>query len=181
MIFTPANIDGAFVIEPEKLEDERGFFARSFCQREFQQHGIDPRVAQCNICFNPQRGTLRGLHSNQAPYEEAKLIRCTRGAIFDVLLDLREASPSYRNWLGVELSADNYKMLFSPAGVYHGYLTLESNSEIAYHMSVFYEPGKLLGVRWDDPTFSIVWPHAPQHMSERDATFPDYDLSARKA
>ena len=174
MIFTETAVAGACIVEPEKLHDERGWFGRSFCRREFQEHGLDPRVAQCNICFNPHRGTLRGLHSHRPGHEEAKLIRCTRGAIYDVLLDLRPGSPSFRRWIGVELTADNHRMLFAPAGVYHGYLTLAPDTEVFYQMSVFYEPGQLLGVRWNDPAFGIDWPEEVRVISERDASFPDY-------
>ncbi len=166
-------LPGAFLIELERIEDERGFFARSFCQREFEAHGLDPCVAQCNISYNPQRGTLRGIHYQAAPHREAKLVRCTRGAIHDVVLDLRPDSPRYLQHVGIELSAENRRMIYIPVGCAHGFLTLDDDTEVFYQMSNFYAPEAARGVRYDDPAFGIVWPEPVRLVSERDRTYPD--------
>ena len=158
MIFTETKLKGAFVLEPERQEDERGFFARTFCQKEFEAHGLNPRLVQCNISFNKKKGTLRGMHYQAAPYEEAKLVRCTMGAIYDVIIDLRPQSPTYKQWIAEELSAENRKMLYIPGGFAHGFQTLEDNTEVFYQMSGYYAPEHATGVRWDDPTFGIKWP-----------------------
>ncbi len=158
MIFTETKLKGAFIIEPERIEDERGFFARTFCQKELEAHGLNPQLVQCNISSNNKRGTLRGMHYQVAPYEEAKLVSCIRGAIYDVIIDLRSNSPTHCQWFAVELSAENYKMLYVPEGFPHGFQTLEDNTEVFYQMSEFYHPECSRGVRWDDPTFGIKWP-----------------------
>ena len=152
MIFTATKLPGAFIIDLERHEDERGFFARSWCQKEFAAHGLDGRLVQCNVSYNLKKGTLRGLHLQVAPYAEAKLVRCTRGAIFDVVLDLRPASPSYGKWYGAELSAENGRMLYVPEGCAHGYQTLEEGTEMYYMASEFYAPSAVRGVRFDDPS-----------------------------
>ena len=175
MIFTKTEIEGAFIIDLERHEDERGSFARSFCHDEFEAHGLDPTVAQCNISQNIHRGTLRGMHSQAPGHEEAKLVRCSRGAIHDVIVDLRPGSPSHLAHVGVTLRADESKMFFMPAGVYHGFLTLEDDCEILYQMSAPYAPGQALGYRWNDPVFGIEWPDEVRVISERDASYPDYD------
>ncbi|MEM7435567.1 MAG: dTDP-4-dehydrorhamnose 3,5-epimerase [Myxococcota bacterium] len=174
MIFTETEVVGAFIIEMEPHQDERGWFARSFCQDEFAAHGLSPVVAQCNVSTNLTKGTLRGMHSQHAPHEEDKLVRCTRGAIFDVMLDLRAGSPSYRKHVGVELTSANHRSLYIPKGVFHGFLTLEDDSEVFYQMSESYVPGQGRGVRWNDPAFAIEWPGEVEVISERDATYPDY-------
>jgi dTDP-4-dehydrorhamnose 3,5-epimerase len=165
---------GAVVIEAEPVEDERGFFARSFCAREFAARGIDARVAQCNVSFNRERGTLRGLHFQHPPHAEAKLVRCTRGAVYDVALDLRSDSPTFLDHFAVELSAANRMMLFVPAGLAHGFQTLEPDTEVFYQMSAPYVPEAADGVRWNDPAFAIEWPLAVSAISERDRTYPDF-------
>jgi dTDP-4-dehydrorhamnose 3,5-epimerase len=170
--FLPTPLAGACVIELERLEDERGFFARSFCQEEFRAHGLDPVVAQCNVSFNSKRGTLRGLHYQGEPHAEAKLVRCTRGAIWDVIVDLRERSPTARKWHAVELTADNRCSLYVPPGFAHGFQTLADDTEVLYQMSEFYHPESARGVRWDDRTLAIPWPIKKAIISPRDQAFP---------
>lgn len=174
MIFSKTKLKGAFIIELEKLEDERGFFARSFCTREFEMHELNPRVVQCNLSFNKKKGTLRGLHFQKKPYEEAKLVRCTLGAIFDVIVDLRSSSETFKQWVSVELTAHNGKMLYVPEGFAHGFQTLEDNTEIFYQMSEFYNPQYASGVRWNDPIFNIQWPEGERLISEKDRQLPDF-------
>lgn len=168
----PTPLDGAFVIEPELISDDRGFFARSFCQNEFRVHGLDTAAAQCNISFNRKRGTLRGLHFQAKPHEEAKLVRCTRGAIWDVIVDLREGSLTRYRWFSAELSADNHRSLYVPAGFAHGFQTLVDDSEVLYQMSEFYHPESARGLRWDDPVLGITWPYADPVLSLRDRSYP---------
>jgi len=165
-------------VEPELLEDERGSFARSFCQEEFRAHGLDPVIAQCNISFNKRRGVLRGLHYQVKPHEEAKLVRCTRGAIWDVIVDLREGAPTRYRWFATELTADNRRALYIPRGFAHGFQTLADNSEVFYQMSEFYHPESARGVRWNDPIIGIAWPLADPVVSPRDRSYP---LLERKA
>lgn len=172
MKFTPVSIEGAFIVELEPLGDDRGFFARSFCQEEFKRQGIDPLVAQCNISFNQQRGTLRGLHYQVKPHEEAKLVRCTQGAIWDVIVDLRENSPTRYRWFAAELTAPNRRALYVPRGLAHGFQTLSDNSEVFYQMSEFYHPESARGVRWDDPVIGITWPVDNPVLSPRDKSYP---------
>jgi len=174
MIFKETKLKGAYIIELEPLEDERGFFARSFCQKEFEEHGLNPRIAQCNISYNKKRGTLRGMHYQVAPYEEAKLVSCIRGAIYDVIIDLRADSTSYCKWFAVELSAENYKLLYIPEGFAHGFQTLEDNTVVFYQMSEFYYPECARGVRWDDPAFGIEWPLQNPILADKDKTFNDF-------
>jgi dTDP-4-dehydrorhamnose 3,5-epimerase len=176
VIFTATNLAGAFVIKPERLEDERGFFARTWCQREFKAYGLNPALVQCNISFNPEHGTLRGMHYQAAPYEEAKLVRCTMGAVYDVIIDLRCTSPTFQQHDAVTLTAQNRHMLYVPEGVAHGFLTLEDNTEVFYQMSVFYVAECARGVRWNDPTFGIQWPSGVRMMSDRDRSYPDFIL-----
>ena len=175
MIFRETKLKGAFIIEPERLEDERGFFAHTFCQGEFGTHGLNTRFAQCNISFNKRKGTLRGMHYQVAPYEEAKLVRCTMGAIYDVIIDLRPESLTFKQWMAVELTAENRRMLYIPEGFAHGFQTLEGNTEVFYQMSEFYHPECARGVRWDDPAFGIQWPIKEEMIiSSRDLSFDDY-------
>jgi dTDP-4-dehydrorhamnose 3,5-epimerase len=176
MIFTETNLKSAFLIEPELRADERGFFARTWCQREFEAYGLQTRWVQCNISFNKKKGTLRGMHYQVAPYAEAKLVRCTRGAIYDVIIDLRYDSPTFKQWQAVNLTADNRQMLFIPEGFAHGFQTLEDNTEVFYQMSEFYAPDYAKGVRWDDPAFGISWPADERIISERDRSYPDFCL-----
>ena len=169
------TLPGAFVVEPERREDERGFFARTWCLDEFAAHGLNTRVVQCNISFNALKGTLRGMHYQVAPYAEAKLVRCTMGAIYDVLVDLRPESPAYRRWEAVELSAQTRRMVYVPEGIAHGFQTLEDNCEVAYQMSEFFHPECAQGVRWDDPAFGIAWPATERRtISERDRQYRDF-------
>jgi dTDP-4-dehydrorhamnose 3,5-epimerase len=173
MRFTETKVAGAWLVEPELLADERGFFARTWCAEEFADHGLNPRLAQANISFNHRRGTLRGMHYQAEPHAEAKLVRCTQGAIFDVAVDLRPDSPTHRAWYGVELSADNRAMLYVPEGCAHGFLTLTDATEVAYQMSAPYAPGAGRGVRFDDPAFGIEWPGEVLVINERDRGYPD--------
>lgn len=174
MIFVPTQVEGAFRIEPEAHEDDRGSFARVFCRREFEEHGLEPFVAQSSLSFNRRRGTLRGMHYQAAPHEEVKVVRCVRGAIHDVVLDLRPDSPTYLRHDHAVLSADNRVALYIPAGCAHGFQTLEDGSEVLYQMNEFYAPGHGRGVRWDDPAFGIEWPIEDPVMHPRDASYPDY-------
>jgi len=174
MIFTETKLKGAYIIELELLEDERGFFARSFCQKEFEEHGLNPRIVQCNISYNKKKGTLRGMHYQAAPNEEAKLVSCIRGAIYDVIIDLRPDSTTHCQWFAVELSAENYKMLYVPEGFAHGFQTLEDNTVVFYQMFEFYHPECARGVRWDDPAFRIRWPLSNRVMSKKDQSYPAF-------
>lgn len=172
MIFIATNLTGAFIIKPERLEDERGFFARTWCRQEFEQHGLNPRLAQCNISFNKSKGTLRGMHYQVAPYAEAKLVRCTMGAIYDVILDLRPESVTFKQWISVELTAENRKALYIPEGFAHGFQTLEDNTEAFYQMAEFYHPECARGVRWNDRAFGIKWPLSVVVIAEKDNACP---------
>ena len=174
MIFRDTNIPGVVVVELDKVADERGFFARSFCVAEFADHGIAMPVAQCSVSFNEKRGTLRGLHYQVAPSTETKLVRCTRGAMFDVAVDLRPESPTYCRWIGVELDADAHRAVFIPSGCAHGFQTLSDEAEVFYLMGEAYDPALDRGVRWNDPAFGIDWPIEPTVISERDAGFADF-------
>ena len=174
LIFSPTPLAGAYVIELKRIEDERGFFARSFCQKEFAEHGLDPHLAQCNVSFNSRRGTLRGLHYQAAPHGEAKLVRCTQGAIWDVMVDLRHDSGTFKRWYGAELSAANRSALYIPDGFAHGFQTLTDNAEVLYLMSEFYHPESARGLPWNDPAFGIEWPLPNPSMSERDRSFPRF-------
>lgn len=179
MIFRETAVAGAFVIELEPRGDERGFFARAFCRHEFEEHGLNPAVVQCNVSISAAEGTLRGMHFQLPPHEEAKLVRCTRGALWDVALDLRPDSPTYRRWSGVELTADNRRMLYVPEGCAHGFQTLVPDTEAFYQVSAAYAPDAERGVRWDDPAFAIEWPSTARRvLSPKDATWPDYEPRA---
>lgn len=175
MNFVNTTLTGAFLIELQPLEDERGFFARSFCVDEFKKNDLDHRVAQCNVSFNREAGTLRGMHFQAAPHEEAKLVRCTAGAVFDVIVDLREGSTTRYQWFASELTARNRRAMFVPAGFAHGFQTLEDDSEVFYQMSEFYDPSAARGVRWNDPAFAITWPEEITVISERDLAFEDFE------
>jgi dTDP-4-dehydrorhamnose 3,5-epimerase len=174
MKFTPADLRDAYVIEPELILDERGFFSRSFCREEFERHGLNPNLLQCNISFNEERGTLRGLHYQQAPYAEAKLVRCTMGAIYDVILDLRPHSATFKQWTAVELTAKNRLMLYIPEGFAHGFQTLADDTEVFYQMSAVYQPDAACGIRWNDQAFAITWPIKPLIISAKDKNYPDF-------
>lgn len=176
MIFKETKLKGAYVIEPERLEDERGFFARTFCKEEFKANGLNPCVAQCNISFNRKKGTLRGMHYQVAPHEETKLVRCTRGAIYDVIIDLRLQSPTFKQWVAVELTEKNHKMLYIPEGFAHGFQTLVDNTEVFYQMSEFYHPVCSKGVRWNDPVFGIEWIYTEAVISMKDQNYPNFEI-----
>ena len=176
MIFVETRFKGAYIINPEPIIDERGLFARTWCQREFEAHDLNPRLVQCNISFNRQKGILRGMHFQVEPYAEAKVVRCTSGAIYDVIIDLRSNSPTFSEWLAVELTADNRRMLYIPEGFAHGFQTLVDNTEVFYQMSEFYHPECARGVRWNDAAFGIVWPMMTGLIiSEKDQQYPDFD------
>ena len=174
MIITELGVNGAFLIEPERLADERGFFARTWCQREVAAYGLPREFVQSSVSYNRAAGTLRGMHYQTAPHEEAKLIQVQRGAIYDVVLDLRRGSPSYLKWTAIELTADNLHLLFIPEGCAHGFQTLQPDSVVSYQISQYYEPASARGVRWNDRAFGIAWPLAAPIMSSRDQQFPDY-------
>ncbi len=174
MKLTETVLPGAFVIDAERVEDERGFFARTFDRAVFEAHGLCPDVIQCNVSFNRLGGTLRGMHYQASPAQEDKLVRCTRGAIHDVIVDLRPDSPTYLRHTAVELSAENRSMLFVPKGFAHGFLTLDDDTEVAYQMSAPYSLEHARGIRWDDPVLGIRWPAQPRVMSERDRSHPDF-------
>jgi len=176
MRFTETKLQGAFILEPELLEDERGFFARTWCRREFEAHGLNSRLVQCNISFNRHRGTLRGMHYQVEPHAEAKVVRCTMGAIYDVILDLRPDSATYKQWLAAELTAENRRMLFIPAGLAHGFQTLVDNTEVFYQMSEFFHPECAGGVRYDDTAFGIGWPLPVTMVSDKDMLYPLWGL-----
>lgn len=174
MIFTETKLKGAFIIEPQRLKDERGFFARTFCQGEFKAHGLNVRVAQCNISFNEKKGALRGMHFQVTPHEEAKLVSCVSGVIYDVIIDLRSDSPTYCQWFAVKLSSDNYKMIYIPEGFAHGFQALEDNTVAFYQISKPFNPEYSRGVRWDDPAFGIKWPLLNPILSVKDGSFRDF-------
>jgi dTDP-4-dehydrorhamnose 3,5-epimerase len=175
MRFVETSVTGAYIVEPELRGDERGFFARLWCCEEFAEHGLNAAFVQCNGSFSARRATLRGLHYQAAPYQEVKLVRCVRGAIFDVLVDLRRESSTYLRWIGVELTADNRKMIYVPECCAHGYMTLDDNCEVVYPVTQRYHPEAERGVRWDDPLFAIQWPNGgPQTISAKDRAWPDY-------
>jgi dTDP-4-dehydrorhamnose 3,5-epimerase len=179
VIFTETKLNGVCIIEIEKLRDHRGFFARVWCQKEFEEHNLVSRIKQANVSYNKTKGTLRGMHYQVTPYEETKLVRCTKGSIYDVIIDLRPASPTYTQWIGVELTAGNYKMLYVPENFAHGFQTLEDDTEVTYQVSQFYTPGSERGIRWDDPAFSIDWPIEVQVISDKDKSWPDFVYDQR--
>ena len=172
MIFTETPLKDAYIIELERIEDERGFFARSWCAGEFEKHGLNPNLVQCNVSFNKKKGTLRGMHYQAAPHEEAKFVRCTKGALYDVIIDLRPDSPTFKHWFGVELTAENRKSFYIPEGFAHGFQTLEDDTEVFYQMSECYDPESARGVRYDDPAFGIAWPSSHITVSPKDNSYP---------
>jgi dTDP-4-dehydrorhamnose 3,5-epimerase len=172
--FHQTKLLGVFELDLEAHRDERGFFARTWCEREFEAHGLNPRVVQCSISFNTRKGTLRGMHYQVPPFAEVKIVRCTQGAVYDVVLDLRPESPTYRDWVAVVLSSANRRMLYIPDGCAHGFLTLEDETEVFYQMSEFYDPGSTRGVRWDDPAFGITWPGKVEVISQRDNAYLNF-------
>ncbi|HEX2271307.1 MAG TPA: dTDP-4-dehydrorhamnose 3,5-epimerase [Pyrinomonadaceae bacterium] len=175
IIFRETKLKGAFVIDPQRFEDERGFLARSFSAKEFEDHGLNPRIAECNISFSRKRYTVRGMHFQKPPHAQAKLVRCSKGAIYDVIIDLRPESPTFKQWIGEELTAENRRMLYVPEGFAHGFQTLEENTEVFYQISEFYTPQSEAGVRWNDPAFAIRWPASDGvTINDRDRNYPDF-------
>ena len=172
MIFTETKLNGVYIIEPEKLEDDRGFFARSFDSEIFKERGLNPNVRQCNMSYNKKMGTLRGMHFQLPPFQEVKYLRCIRGKIFDAVVDLRKKSKTYKQWISVEMSAENYKMIFVPEGCVNGFQTLTDEVELFYQASQAYAPEYERGLRWNDPAFNIDWPLEPTEMSEKDRSWP---------
>ena len=172
MRFLESKIAGAWFIDITPIPDQRGFFAMTYVPAEFERRGMTTALAQCNLAFNHKRGTLRGMHFQKAPHAQAKIIRATRGSLLDVIVDLREDSPTYRQWDSVELSANNHRMFYMPEGVAHGYITLEDNTEAYYHASAPWVPAAESGVRWDDPAIGIQWPFPPVIVSDRDSQWP---------
>lgn len=181
MIFTPTKLQGAYILEVKKIEDERGFFGRSWCKQELEAHGLNANVVQANVSYNKVKGTLRGMHFQKAPHQETKLVRCTRGAICDVIIDLRPDSPTYKQWIAVELTESNYRMLFVPEDFAHGFITLEDNTEVTYQVTQYYTPGAEGGIRWNDPAFHIEWPIEPVVVSGKDQAHPDFAEALPKA
>jgi dTDP-4-dehydrorhamnose 3,5-epimerase len=177
MIFSETRLKGAYIIDVKRLEDDRGFFGRSYCQREFEEYGLNTNAVQANVSHNKIKATLRGMHMQRAPHSETKLVRCTKGAIYDVIVDMREESPTLKQWIGVELTADSFRMLYVPEGFAHGFITLEDNTDVTYQVTQFYTPGAERGYRWDDPAFAIKWPLQPMLISEKDKAHPLFEES----
>ncbi|MEM1179872.1 MAG: dTDP-4-dehydrorhamnose 3,5-epimerase [Acidobacteriota bacterium] len=175
MIFRELEIAGAFLIEPERKEDRRGFFARTYCRLELEERGLDPTLVQCNVSVNKEKGTVRGMHWQDAPYEEIKMVRCTAGAIYDVILDVRPDSATFKRHVGVELTRENRHAVYIPAGCAHGFQSLEDDTEVFYQMSEFYYPEQARGVRWDDPAFNITWPLPISVISDKDRVYRDFE------
>ena len=174
VIFLPTDLPGAFIVELDRREDDRGYFARTWCQREFEDAGLNPTLVQSSVSFSPRRGTLRGMHWQAAPHSETKLVRCTRGAIWDVIIDLRPESPTYTQHFGVELSEDSGRALYIPEGMAHGFVTLANDCEVFYQMSDYHVPAAARGVRWNDSAFGIDWPVTDPILHPRDAAYPDF-------
>ena len=180
MIFKETRLAGSYVVEVQKLADHRGFFGRAWCAREFEAHGLNPKFVQINTSCTKKKGTIRGFHFQIKPYGEAKFIRCTRGRIFDVIIDLRPESPTFKQWVGHELSADNAMMVYAPEHFAHGFVSLEDDCEVYYPVTEFYTPQAERGIRWNDPTFNIEWPIPIEIFTEKDMSHPNFDLSRLK-
>ena len=176
MIFTETKIKGAFILDINRVQDDRGFFGRIWCQREFEEHGLNATIVQSNTSLSKAKGTLRGMHYQHHPHAESKTVRCTSGGIFDVIVDLRPSSDTFKQWLGVELTAENFRMLHIPEGCAHGFLTLEDNTAVQYLVSAFYSPTAEAGVRYDDPAFNIEWPFKPTIVSAKDLAHPPFSV-----
>lgn len=177
MIFTETRLKGAFIIDVKKLEDSRGFFGREWCKKEFEEHGLNPNIVQTNVSYSKVKGTLRGMHYQVAPYSECKTIRCTAGALYDVIVDIRKDSPTFKQWIGIELTAESYKMIYVPEGFAHGFITLEDHTAVNYMVTEYYAPGAEAGIKFDDPAFNIKWPFKPGIISERDNSLPFFVAS----
>lgn len=180
MIITETKLKGAFIIDVERIEDERGFFGRSFCKKEFEKYGLNTNIVQINVSNNKRRGTLRGMHMQISPYGETKLIRCTRGAIYDVIIDMRPDSETFKQWIGMELSADNNRMFYVPEDFAHGFITLQDNTDVTYQITEFFTPAAERGFRWNDPAFSIIWPFEPLVVSEKDKSHPFFETEGSR-
>lgn len=178
MIFEETKLKGSFIIKPERLEDERGFFARSFCLKEFAEHSLYPLIVQCNISYNKKKGTFRGMHFQAPPFEEDKIITCTQGAVLDYIVDLRAGSPTFKQWVAVELSADNRHIFYVPKLFAHGFITLLPETQVFYQMTQYYNPESARGFRWDDPAFDIHLPFPVEAIAEKDASFPPFEYPA---
>ena len=176
MKFIETGLKGAYIIEVEKLRDDRGFFGRLWCESEIKEIGLNPNLVQSNVSFNLKKGTLRGMHFQKKPFQETKLVRCTRGSVYDVIIDIRPDSPTFKKWIGVKLSSDNYKMIYVPEGFAHGFLTLEDNSEVYYLVTEEYHKNAEGGIKWNDPEINIKWPLEVSEISERDKEHPDFEL-----
>ena len=180
MIFTETKLKGAWLIEIKKIEDDRGFFGRSWCREEFEAHGLNANICQMNTSLTLKKGTIRGMHYQVDPYQETKFIRCTRGSVYDVIVDLRPDSPTFLQWVGHELTADNYRMVYVPENFAHGLVSLEDNSEVYYPVTQFYTPGAERGMRWNDPAINIQWPVDIEIVSEKDGSHPDFSIESLK-
>jgi dTDP-4-dehydrorhamnose 3,5-epimerase len=176
MIFKETPLKGAFEIEVQKIEDERGFFGRLWCEKEMKMHGLNTNIVQSNVSLSKNKGTLRGMHFQRSPFQETKLVRCTKGAVYDVIIDLRPDSPTFKKWHGVKLSEKNHKMIYVPENFAHGFLTLEDESEVYYLVTQFYNKDKEAGLRWNDPSFNIDWPEIVNDISIKDSNHPNFDL-----
>ena len=176
MNFISTKLEGAYIIEVDRINDERGFFGRIWCKEEFENHGLNADLKQSNVSFNKKKGTLRGLHYQRKPFQETKLLRCTRGAVYDVIVDVRPESSTFKEWIGVELTETNYRMIYVPEGFAHGYLALEDNSEVYYMVTEKYSKESEGGIRWDDPNINIKWPLSVVEVSEKDASHADFNL-----
>jgi dTDP-4-dehydrorhamnose 3,5-epimerase len=172
--FTETSLEGAYIIEIDPIEDDRGFFARTWCHHEFEEQGLNTKIAQCSTSFNSRKGTLRGMHYQDKPFQETKVVRCIMGAVYDVIVDLRVESPTYLKWISIELTAINRKMVYIPVGFAHGFQSLEDNTEVFYQISEFFKPELSRGIRWNDQAFGFTWPIQQCIMSERDKNFPDF-------
>lgn len=177
MIFTTTKFKEAYIIDVKKIEDDRGFFGRSYCEKEFEHYGLNTNLVQVNVSHNYKKATLRGLHKQVAPFEESKLVRCTKGSIYDVIVDLRPTSATYLQWLGIELTAESFRMLYVPEGFAHGYLTLEDNTDVTYQVTQSYTPEAEKGFRWDDPALKIEWPIKPEIISSKDQAHPLIEIA----
>jgi dTDP-4-dehydrorhamnose 3,5-epimerase len=181
MIFTETKLKGAFIIDVERREDERGFFGRAWCKKEFEEHGLNSNAVQANVSFNKNLGTLRGMHYQAAPFSESKTVRCTSGSIFDVIVDLRADSPTFKQWIGAELTGKSFRMMYVPEGFAHGFITLEDNTSVYYLVTQYYSPGAEAGLKFDDPAFNITWPIPPILLSDKDKMHPPFvDKSLNK-
>lgn len=176
MIFRETSLKGAYVVELNKLEDDRGFFGRIWCENEFKAHNLNANLVQSNVSYSKKKGTMRGFHFQKHPYQETKLVRCTRGSAYDVIIDLRPESPTFKQWFGIELSAENRKMLYVPENFGHSFLTLEDNSEVYYLVTEFYNSEAECGLRWNDPTFDVKWPIEIKEISEKDSNHPNFNI-----